>query len=391
MGYISISHCFYLFTMLLAICSCGQNSNEHFSEYTYSHEDISVIDLEQYPDLIDYIKPTYEASQFIDISNIWRFFIRDKRIIMIQHGEQIEVSTFSLEGEQLMHQIIPESGPDALKSLTDAWMNNNRIELLDYGTSSVYGLNLNGGSLKFLYSIPVGFNEGSPLGNEKFILHADNSPNDLGNYNLNLINLSDNQIIDQDDEIYKFHSGIGLERRPFFNMQQALYYYPPIGTSIFHISDNDISEVLSIKSGKDILKNLNNISQGDFLDIRRKQEFVTCFDYVFGFNNVLFGQFRFNRMFFWVIMDLDNDQLKVVRPEIPFVDEMKLTYQPRGIDEDGNLYFIAYSYDIKNYINTSDNDAFILNIKSKISEFGSDEDPIFLSINLLELKGIIMN
>ena len=70
---------------------------------------------------------------------------------------------------------------------------------------------------------------------------------------------------------------------------------------------------------------------------------------------------------------MNGYEVKIFKPQIDFVDRMKLTYQPCGIDIEGNLYFLTNTYDILNK-NDQSADVFI------------EEDPVFMVINIEDIE-----
>lgn len=380
---------FFIFVAFLGLlCKMGDD-NEGYFKLRYSIDDSKLLDFTDYPELIQYTTLKSNPNDFVDISSIWRIFFNEGLITIIENNSDVTIRVFNKsDGVEKSTYEIPDQGPEGIKSVTDAWYTSSGVEILDFSTSNIFYLNFDSGDLKVEYEIPQGFNEGATLDNISFLLYADNSPNDLGEYNLNLVNLENKNLLDQDDKIQNFHSGIGLERRPFFYMEDQLFYYPPVGTEIYSINDKGISKIIDLYSNIGLQENGKIQSVNDFLTIRRQQDFITCFDYVYGHKDKVFSQFRYKREFYWMLIDIKTGEFRIIKPFLPFVDEMKITYQPRGIDENGNIYFIAYTHDIINYLNNSSAGPFKEDLESKVVGVGSDEDPILVHLNIKNLYSL---
>ena len=207
--------------VLLSFCfSCNDESTDSII-VKVDNAKINTLELEDIIDEISFIRLGKQDNQALVIQEyIDRFYAVDNLFVLYHriigdYGD-VSVKIFNDKGKFIRSIPIPQDGPSSYKVVKDIWTDGQRLELLDYGASTIWQLDLKGNKQG---RVPLNFtfDKFYKVEDHIYAFDLDQSPNELvQTYNLALCNTESGVIlVDQNVPIPQFLQGIGIQGSRF--------------------------------------------------------------------------------------------------------------------------------------------------------------------------------
>jgi len=289
--------------------------------------------------------------------HIYRFYYYNHKywIFYRYSGSRSEPSIKVFDDQGSLEKIIPlmQGGPSDFKALADFWTDWKNMELLDVWDQSIWASNYP--NEKFVRKAHGSFfSRFYKISNNIYVFDNTNSPSEfIGNNNLALFDIANKKLIDQALPIkpYLKDIGIGGQRFSYDNKTSEVFYLPPVGTDIYRISTDSIKVALQIEYTRGAFREAGEagLTTERFLALRRGQKFITTHDAFLSSGDFGIAQYRFDGSFYWTLLDRKTGKAICIKPNFPFATEFFITYRPVFVNEDNEIAFLTYPFELLNY------------------------------------------
>lgn len=348
-----MKHTFFFIFFLLLLVACSKvDSDIRTVEMTVSAAEN--FELDDFTDNIEFIVlGNGIADSTVQFNRMDRTYFAQNRFVVLDRsiGDYYDlfIKVFDADGQYNTKYYIGGYGESPFKVIKDLWTDGKRILLLDYGRAGIWtGEMTDKPSIDWtLMPIGEGFDKFFPLGGNKYVLDADNSPSALmGTANLGTFSLTSEKavLIDTAVSIPPYFLGVGIAGSRFApdRANHNLYYSPSSGLDLYKI---DKTGVINLAARTNLGSNTfdfaanASLSQPKFLEMRRDQSHIIGFDQVVVHNHNVLCQFRYDNRFYWLIFSLEDGTKAMYKPNFPFVEYFKTSYTPIATDVQGRVYF----------------------------------------------------
>ncbi len=322
--------------------------------------------------------------EFID-----RFIVAEEYFFIFHRSigdySDVSIKVFSKQGDFVRKISIPQDGPTSFKVIKDVWFDGEYLELLDYGAQTIWRLNLYGQVVDKV-DIQHTFDKFSKISDDIYAFDLDQSPNEIATEN-NLVLLKvapQIAIVDQAVPIPPFLKGIGLQGTRFYKDQKNgnLYFYPIVGTELFHITQKDINKYAQLQFSSAVfdLEANPSMSTDRFIELKRNQRYIVSLDRFLTFGSRAITQYRYNGAFYWVLIDFKSRKARCFRPKLPFIKQTKIAYQPAAINTEGELILIISADDMVSYFEEMGDQLEENSVFQKIGKMALEDNPLIFKI-----------